>query len=263
MGRASDPRRIGQAGSCGLRTDHLQAGAATARPPSQTWRTFLTNHVATLGSVDFFTVPTVTGRILFVFVVLLHHRRRIVHFNVTEHPTAAWTAQQIVEAFPDDTVPRWLLRDRDAIYGDDFRHRVAGMGIDEVISGPSSPWQNPYAERLIGSIRRECLDHVVVLGERHLRRILTGYVRIITVREHISRWRKTRQRLDACRASPRVTWSPSRKSAVCTTVTNDAPPDMTSSAARCTSPAADVRSNARRFRTPPVPAAAAIGTTNP
>jgi transposase InsO family protein len=145
------------------------------RPPSQTWRTFLTNHVATLGSVDFFTVPTVTGRILFVFVVLLHHRRRIVHFNVTEHPTAAWTAQQMVEAFPDDTAPRWLLRDRDTIYGDDFRRRVAGMGIDEVISSPSSPWQNPYAERLIGSIRRECLDHVVVLGERHLRRILTAY----------------------------------------------------------------------------------------
>jgi putative transposase len=145
------------------------------RPRPQTWRTFLTNHVATLGSVDFFTVPTVTGRILFVFVVLLHHRRRIVHFNVTEHPTAAWTAQQLVEAFPDDTAPRWLLRDRDAIYGDEFRRRVGGMGIHEVISSPASPWQNPYAERLIGSIRRECLDHVIVLGERHLRRILTAY----------------------------------------------------------------------------------------
>jgi transposase InsO family protein len=145
------------------------------RPPSQTWRTFLTNHVASLGSVDFFTVPTITGRILFVFVVLLHHRRRIVHFNVTEHPTAAWTAQQLVEAFPDDTAPRWVLRDRDAIYGDAFRRRIAGMGIDEVISSPASPWQNPYAERVIGSIRRECLDHVIVLGERHLRRILTAY----------------------------------------------------------------------------------------
>jgi transposase InsO family protein len=105
-------------------------------------------------------VPTVTGRILFVFVVLLHHRRRIVHFNVTDHPTAAWTAQQVVEAFPDDTAPRWLLRDRDAIYGEAFRQRVTGMGIGEVISAPSSPWQNPYAERLIGSIRRDCLNHV-------------------------------------------------------------------------------------------------------
>src|SRR4030095_15730448 len=102
-------------------------------------------------------------------------RRRIVHFNVTEHPTAAWTAQQIVDAFPDDTAPRWLLRDRDAIYGEAFRQRVAGMGIGEVLSGPSSPWQNPYAERLIGSIRRDCLNYVVVFGEQHLRRVLTGY----------------------------------------------------------------------------------------
>jgi len=145
------------------------------RPPSQTWRTFLTNHVGTLVSMDFFTVPTLTGRVLFVFVLLAHQRRRIVHVNITEHPTAVWTAQQVVDAFPDDTAPRWLLRDRDAIYGDVFRRRVAGMGIGEVISSPSSPWQNPYAERLIGSISRECLDHVIVLGERHLRRILTRY----------------------------------------------------------------------------------------
>ena len=145
------------------------------RPRSQTWQTFLTNHVATLASMDFFTMPTLTGRVLFVLVLLTHHRRRIIHINITEHPTAAWTAQQIVDAFPDDTAPRWLLRDRDAIYGDVFRRRVAGMGIGEVISSPSSAWQNPYAERLIGSIRRECLDHVIVLGERHLRRILTRY----------------------------------------------------------------------------------------
>ena len=107
--------------------------------------------------------------------MLLHHRRRIVHVNVTEHPTAAWTAQQIIEAFPNDTAPRWLLRDRDAIYGDAFRRRVAGMDIGEVLSSPSSPWQSPYVERLIGSIRRECLDHVIVLGERHLRQVLTDY----------------------------------------------------------------------------------------
>src|SRR3989441_11036713 len=133
------------------------------RPSSQTWRTFLTNHVATLVSMDFFTVPTLTGRVLFVLVVLAHQRRRIIHVNITEHPTEAWTAQQIVDAFPDDTAPRWLLRDRDAIYGDVSRRRVAGMGIGEVISSPSSPWQTPYAERLIGSIRRECLDHVIVV----------------------------------------------------------------------------------------------------
>ena len=145
------------------------------RPPSQTWRTFLTNHVATLVSMDFFTVSTLTGRVLFVLVLLAHQRRRIIHLNVTEPPTAVWTAQQMIEAFPDDTAPRWLLRDRDAIYGDPFRRRVASMGIGEVISSPSSPWQNPYAERLIGSIRRECLDHVIVLSERHLRRVLASY----------------------------------------------------------------------------------------
>jgi transposase InsO family protein len=94
---------------------------------------------------------------------------------VTEHPTAGWTAQQIVEAFPDDTAPSYLLRDRDHVYGDAFRQRVKGMGIAELLTAPSSPWQNPFAERLIGSIRRECLDHCIVLGERHLRRIRTAY----------------------------------------------------------------------------------------
>jgi len=146
------------------------------RPPSQTWRAFLTNHMTSLVSMDFFTVPTLTGRVLFVLVLLSHHRRRIVHLRITEHPTADWTAQQIIEAFPDDTAPRWLLRDRDAIYGDRFRRRVAAMSIHEVISAPSSPWQNPYVERLIGSIRRECLDHVIVLGQRHLRHLLTAYL---------------------------------------------------------------------------------------
>jgi transposase InsO family protein len=126
--------------------------------------------------MDFFTVSTLTGRVLFVFVLLAHQRRRIVHFAITDHPTAAWTAQQIIEAFPEDTAPRWLLRDRDAIYGDVFRRRVAGMGITEVITGPSSPWQNPYAERLIGSLRRECLDHVIVLSRAHLRRMIARYI---------------------------------------------------------------------------------------
>ena len=112
---------------------------------------------------------------LFVLVVLAHHRRRVLHFNVTEHPTAAWTAQQIVDTFPDDTAPAYLLRDRDAIYGDSFRQRMKGMRIQEVLTAARSPWQNPFAERLIGSIRRDCLDHVIVLSERHLRRILTRY----------------------------------------------------------------------------------------
>jgi putative transposase len=156
-------------------------------PPSQTWRTFLTNHVRDLVSIDFFTVPTARLRILFVFVVLAHDRRRVLHFNVTEHPTAAWTAQQIVDAFPEDSAPSYLLRDRDQIYGQQFRHRVKGMAIEEVLTAPHSPWQNPFAERLIGSIRRECLDHVLVLGEQHLRRILTRYFRYYQqARTHLS-----------------------------------------------------------------------------
>jgi hypothetical protein len=143
--------------------------------PSQTWRTFLANHVYDFVSIDFFTVPTARLRVLFVLVVLAHHRRRVVHFNVTEHPTACWTVQQIVNAFPDDAAPSYLLRDRDQVYGAQFRHRVKGMQIEEVLTAPQSPWQNPLAKRLIGSIRHECLDHVLVLSERHLRRILTCY----------------------------------------------------------------------------------------
>jgi putative transposase len=145
-------------------------------PPSQTWRTFLDNHVRDLVSLDFFTVPTARLRVLFVLVVLAHHRRRVVHFNVTEHPTAAWTAQQLVDAFPDESAPAYLLRDRDRVYGEQFRHRVKGMGIEEVLTAPRSPWQNPFAERLIGSIRRECLNHVLAINERHLHRILTRYL---------------------------------------------------------------------------------------
>lgn len=145
------------------------------KPPSQTWRTFLDNHVKDIVAVDFFTVPTATFRILFTFVVLRHDRRRLVHFNVTAHPTAEWTAQQVIEALPFDDAPRFLIRDRDGIYGHAFRKRVKSMGIEEVIIAPRSPWQNPFAERIIGSIRRECLDHVIVLNERHLRRILRSY----------------------------------------------------------------------------------------
>jgi putative transposase len=146
------------------------------KPPSPTWKPFLNNHVKDLVSCDFFTVPTVTFKVLFVFVLLAHERRRIVHFNVTEHPTAQWTAQQIVEAFPWDHAPRYLLRDRDAIYGPQFGQRVGRMGIEEVKIAPHSPWQNPYVERVIGSMRRDVLDHVIVLHERHLHRLLTEYI---------------------------------------------------------------------------------------
>jgi putative transposase len=118
----------------------------------------------------------VTFRVLFVLVILVHERRRVIHFNITEHPSAAWTAQQVLEAFPWDEAPRYLLRDRDRLYGADFRRRVGNMGIKEVLIAPRSPWQNPCVERLIGSIRREVLDHVIVLHERHLRRLLHSYV---------------------------------------------------------------------------------------
>jgi transposase InsO family protein len=111
-----------------------------------------------------------------VFVILRHDRRRVVHFNVTAHPTAQWTAQQIVESFPFDESPRFFLRDRDSIYGHHFKTRIKNMGIEEVLTAPRSPWQNPYVERLHGSIRRECLNRVIVLNERHLRRILRSYL---------------------------------------------------------------------------------------
>jgi transposase InsO family protein len=146
------------------------------KPPSQTWRTFLENHVKQLVSVDFFVVPTVSFRILYVLLVLAHDRRRVLHFNVTEHPTAEWTAAQLVQAFPWDTAPQYMIRDRDRIYGDAFRMQAASMQIIEVLTAPRSPWQNPYVERLIGSIRRECLDHVVVMNESSLRRHMASYL---------------------------------------------------------------------------------------
>ena len=145
------------------------------KPPSQTWHTFLENHAQQLVSIDFFTVPTIRFQVLYVFLVLAHDRRRILHFNVTAHPTAEWTGQQLREAFPFDQLPRYLLRDRDAIFGNEFRGQVRDMGIQEVLSTPRSPWQRAYVERVIGSIRRECLDHVIVFHATSLRRILDSY----------------------------------------------------------------------------------------
>jgi transposase InsO family protein len=144
--------------------------------PSPTWRSFLLNHAASIAAIDMFVVASVSFRLLYVRIILAHDRRRIIHRAVTEHPTAAWLSRQITEAFPWDTVPRYLLRDRDVSYGQLFRKRVAVMGITEVITAPRSPWQNAYVERVIGSIRRECLDHIVIFNERHLRRVLSSYV---------------------------------------------------------------------------------------
>jgi transposase InsO family protein len=127
-------------------------------------------------ALDFFTVPTATFRVLFVLVVLSHSRRRLVHFNVTPHPTAEWTARQLVETVAVEAGPRYLVRDRDQVYGERFSRQARTLEIREVVIAARSPWQNAYAERVIGSIRRECLDHLVVIGERHLLRILSRYI---------------------------------------------------------------------------------------
>jgi transposase InsO family protein len=149
--------------------------ARRRKPPSQTWRAFLANHTKDLVSCDFFVVPTAFFKVLFVFVILSHDRRRIVHFAVTEHPTSEWVAHQLLEAFNWDNAPRYLLRDRDASYGEYFSEALLRLGIREVRTAAQSPWQNAYVERLIGSIRRECLDHVIILNETGLRRILKSY----------------------------------------------------------------------------------------
>jgi putative transposase len=145
------------------------------RSPSPTWRSFLRDHAPGIAAINMFIVPSATFRLLFVMLILAHDRRKIVRLDVTQHSTAGWLSRQVTEAFPWDTAPRFLLRDRDSSYGPVFRRRVEVMGTTEVISAPHSPCQNPYVERIIGSIRRECLDHLIVFNERHLRRVLSSY----------------------------------------------------------------------------------------
>ena len=157
------------------------------RPPKQSWKTFLRNHTEGIASIDFFVTPTVNFRLLFVLVVLRHARRELVHFGITTHPTAEWVAGQITEAFPWDTAPSYLVRDRDGAFGQVFKRRLKAMGIRDRPTAPRSPWQNGHAERLIGSIRRECLDHVIVLNEKHLRHLLRAYADYYNdVRTHLS-----------------------------------------------------------------------------
>jgi transposase InsO family protein len=145
------------------------------QPRSQTWRTFLKNHMGQLMAADCFVVPTATCRLLFVLVILAHDRRRVVHVAVTAHSTAPWTTQQLREAFPWDEAPRFLLRDRDHAF-DGLSGAAKTMGIHDALTAPRSPWQNAYVERFIGSVRRECLDHIIVLSAAGLRRVLKGYV---------------------------------------------------------------------------------------
>src|SRR5438128_9893269 len=144
-------------------------------PPSQTWRTFLRNHADGIAAIDLCVVPTLTFECLFAFLVFGHGRRQLLWFAVTRQPTAAWLAQQIVEAFPWGTAPSYLVRDNDGAYGQAFTSRIRAMGIRDRPISPRSPWQNAFVERLIGTLRRDCLDHVLIFGERHLRRVLTLY----------------------------------------------------------------------------------------
>jgi putative transposase len=143
-------------------------------PPSQTWRTFVSNHVGQIVAADFFVVPTVTFRLVFVLVLLAHDRRRIRHVAVTAHPTAAWTAQQVREAFPWDEAPRYLIHDRDHAF-DALGVTAKAMGIQEVLTAPHAPWQNPFVERFVGSARRECFDNVIVFSEAGARKLMTLY----------------------------------------------------------------------------------------
>ena len=200
------PRIVGELRKLGIEVAKSTVDKYRVRPrkpSSPAWKAFLTTHVTDLVSIDFFIVPTIRFKLLFVLVVLAHARRKVIHCNVTENPTAQWTAQQIIEAFPWDSAPKYLLRDRDAIYGNAFRQRVQGMGIEQVLSAPRSPWQNPFVERLIGTLRRDCLDHVIVLNERHLRRILARYL------DYYHRWR-THLSLGMDAPSPRAVHRPDR-----------------------------------------------------
>src|ERR1700736_2613367 len=150
-----------------------QVHGQTAGPPSQGWRTFLRNHAPDIAAMDLFVVPTVGFDLLYAFGIVRLDRRELVWTTVTANPTAEWVARQITEAFPWDEAPRYLVRDRDRIYGSVVTRRLRSMGIRDKPTAPASPWQNGFAERLIGSIRRECVDHIIVLGKEHLRRVLT------------------------------------------------------------------------------------------
>jgi transposase InsO family protein len=157
------------------------------RSPSQGWRTFLRNHAQAIAAIDLCVVPTLTFERLFVFLVLGHGRRQLLWFEVTRHPTAEWLARQITEAFPWTSTPVYLVRDNDRAYGDVFRSRLTAMGIRDRPISPGSPWQNAYAERLIGTVRRECLDRMLIFGEAHLRQVLSSYADYYNeVRTHLA-----------------------------------------------------------------------------
>ena len=145
--------------------------------PTQNWKTFVRNHLHETAAIDFLTVPSIFFKNIYVFVVLSLDRRRIVHINVTQHPTAAWTARQLIQAFPFESAPRFIIRDRDNIYGHEVRHALHLLDVEEKVITARSPWQNGYCERVVGTLKRECLNHMIVFGENHLRRILKSYLK--------------------------------------------------------------------------------------
>ena len=157
------------------------------RPPSQGWKTFIRNHADGIAAMDLFVVPTISFKLLYGFVVMSHDRRKILQLSTTTHPSAEWIARQLTEAVGWDRAPTYIIRDRDSIYGEIFKRRLRAMGIRDRPTAPQSPWQNGYCERLIGSIRRECLDHVIIFGEQHLRHVLRSYARYHNeIRTHLS-----------------------------------------------------------------------------
>jgi hypothetical protein len=161
--------------------------ARCRKPPSQGWKTFLRNHADGIASMDLFVVPTLSFRLLYGFLILCHGRRQILWLGVTAHPTAEWVARQVTEACGWEWTPKYIVRDRDSVYGEIFTRRLRAMGIRDRPTAPRSPWQNGHAERLIGSLRRECLDHAVVFGERHLRHMLLSYLAYYNgARTHLS-----------------------------------------------------------------------------
>ncbi len=175
MGRAPNPWRVLMLGFDVAQSTVSKYMMRARRPPSQSWKMFLQNHAEAIAAIDMCVVPTLTFERLFVFVVLGHGRRQLLWFEVTRHPTAEWLARQIIEAFPWASAPTHLVRDNDWAYGHAFSRRVMAMGIRDRPISPRSPWQNGHMERLIGTLRRECLDRMLIFGEAHLRRILASY----------------------------------------------------------------------------------------
>jgi transposase InsO family protein len=187
LGRSQDPWRTSQARHRRWPNLRCQIHGKAQKAAIQGWKTFLHNHADGIASIDLFVVPTISFRLLYGLLILRHSRRQILWLGVTAHPTTEWIARQLTEACGWDPVPKYIIRDRDRVYGELFKRRLRAMGIRDRPTAPRSPWQNGHAERLIGSIRRECLDHVVVSGERHLRQILLSYMQYYNgARTHLS-----------------------------------------------------------------------------